>query len=363
MLQKSNQTKVCLSLSKNKQTTNWDNLFPNKGFGWSGSHLSDTERVHFFLVEKFIKNHPKIFQDGLQSKTISHSINVLGTQAIPDLFILKFNHTKNELIFGQVVGNFLRSHDLPNIAYCFGLLNDQSLIVEYQRNSVTMNQFLASPDYNFLDFLLILIQLMNVEFYLYQIVEFSHNDFHLDNIIIRFTPNHKRFKIPLLSLKSNKTILCEKVPVIIDMGLATFRINEELEFPNKSKFLSILSDIYFMLQRVDSLVTDEHTKTFLKSLDGFNQFLLKSILSSTSNKPENLSFLNDDKVTSSLFNEDDARVILNQPENIKIIFQSLINFVWLQIPNELKNEEDAICPHFPDFNEDKQPIKKRKLQS
>jgi hypothetical protein len=351
MLQKSNQTKLCLGLSKNEdQEIKWKQLIPRLDFGWSGTHLSQTEKVHFFMIEKLVQNQPTIFETELQKISLTNNIQIFGTKTQPKLFISKSNFTKNEILFNEVIGNYIRTYELPNLSYCFGILNHlntKSMINEYQRNSMTLDKYLLSSDYNFNDFVFILIQLFNIEFYLYQIAKYSHNDFHLENIIIRPT-NQNKWKIPLISLKTHQIILTDKIAVIIDMGLVTFYINDELNFPNKSAFASILSDLYFMLQRIDTLIQDKQTKDFLQTLDGFNQFLLQSLLP-LSLKTQNLSFLFSNKLNSRLFDENDIRIILNQPENIQTICESLIKFIWNFIPNEFKNDNDGICPKTSDI--------------
>lgn len=340
MLQKSNQTKLCLNLSKDLQFSNWKQLIPTDDFGWTGSILNKKEKMNYYLIEKLINNQPKLVETSLIKSVVSSKINVLSTTNSP-MFLSKFNFFKSEFIFNRVIGNYIRRNELPNLAYCFGVLNDQSMILEYQKNSITLREYLKSTDFNFHNLLLILIQLLNIELYLFQICQFSHNDFHLENILVRPT-NNQKWKIPLLSTTQNsyRTIQTATIPIIIDMGLATFHINDELSFINKSNLNSILTDFYFLFQQIDSLVNDERTKSFMNSLDGFNQFLLGSVIKT---KTTHLSFLFENKINTHLF-DDDIRTQFNQTKSIEMIVEQLINFVWNQIPNELKNDHDTICP-------------------
>jgi hypothetical protein len=246
-----------------KNNLNWFNIWPNNDLGWTGPHLSDHEINHFEAIEALFRTswakkpeNWKIIQERqiIGSDSVSGFVMTIGPPSIPDMFVVKSprmfdnngkpkNDSEGEIRYeyfvGKIVCNQIRKKFLPNFPYYFGLMecssmtqnkdltnwckmgSDTQLIMENIRNSQVFSRWFWSQSVS--ENVNIIAQVFNAILHAFLNFEFSHNDLHLMNLMIR--PAHFPW---MINLEEDLGILSVRnVGVIIDMGRSTFKYKDQ----------------------------------------------------------------------------------------------------------------------------------------
>lgn len=242
---------------------NWNNVWPNNDLGWTGTHLSDHEAIHFEAIEALFRTSwakkPKGWKIIDSRNLISFNstagfVMTIGPPEIPDMFVVKSpkkfdsngnpkNDSEGEIRYeytvGKIVCNQIRKKRLPNFPYYFGLIEcssvenindltkwcqlgtDTQLIMENVRNSQTfLHWFLQESLMNNVN---VIAQVFNAILHAFVNFGFSHNDLHLANIMIRNAP----FTWTIDLEEDLGSLSARAIAVIIDMGKSTFRYQDQ----------------------------------------------------------------------------------------------------------------------------------------
>lgn len=245
---------------KAKNNLNWKLIWPQdtKNFGWTGAHLSQNEIYHFSAIEALFRTewakHPQdwyIFKNRkkIGADSVAGYILEVGPPNVPDMFVVKSpkenpQELRHEYFVGKLVCNEIRKNALPNFPYHFGLLEcsslddpqnlktwcesnkneqDPQLVIENIRNSELYADWMVDRSVN--DVISVIAQIFNAILHAFVNYGFSHNDLHLMNVMIRKSPVSPFLEIPLES--DLGTMEVQMVPIIIDMGHATFKFKDQ----------------------------------------------------------------------------------------------------------------------------------------
>lgn len=250
----------------------WSKWMPGTDFGFTGSHLNETEQTHFQAIETLIrsdivKNKPGNWLLFRELRAIGQATSgvvlEVGPPEFPNMFAVKSpkeqqfspqqqiiklntNSLLHEYLVGKQVANFLRAHYIPNFLYYFGIIKcdnvstfpdnsknvvswcdpsiDNSvpqIIMENSRNSKTLLEFFHSVSNETLLFNL-LTQVINAIFWAFKTKSFSHNDLHPENVLVRPIQINKPWFVPVAYETTKQFQLLDYVAMIIDLGQSSF---------------------------------------------------------------------------------------------------------------------------------------------
>lgn len=246
-----------------KNNLNWENIWPNNDFGWTGPHLSDQESNHFAAIEALFRTSwakkPENWKIIKERKLIGEDsttgfVMLIGPPEIPNMFVVKSpkkfdsegkpkNDSEGEIRYeyfvGKIVCNQIRKKALPNFPYYFGLIEcssietpnnisdwcgiglDTQLIMENVRNAEIFGRWFLNKSVG--ENVNVIAQVYNAILHAYLNYEFSHNDLHLMNLMIR----QSLFPWTIELEADLGTLQVNYIAVIIDMGKATFKYKDQ----------------------------------------------------------------------------------------------------------------------------------------
>jgi len=228
-------------------------------------------------IEEYCKYEKDIFKNKLCIvKKFNFKDFCLAIKSTNDFEKIK-EHIHETFIGTNCINHLLK--DVPNFVYIFGIYkkqNSYNLITEFV-DGITFQEYIKSNDFDFKEYLFILIQLCLVLEYAQKKIGFVHYDLTVWNIII------KKLKEPIeiiypINCKNNIKIKTKIIPIIIDYGKShVFYKNIHYGFINMYKFDKSIDFISIFMTSIYQIIIDKN----LSKYDFNNLLKLSNFISNT----------------------------------------------------------------------------------
>ena len=227
-------------------------------------------------IEEYCKYEKDIFKNklGIVKKFNINNFS-LAIKSSTDFEKIK-EHVHETFIATNSINKLLK--DIPNFVYIFGIYkknNSYNVITEFIEG-VTFQQYIKSDEFNFKDYLLILIQLCLALEYAQQKIGFVHYDLTVWNVIIKKLD--KPIEIVYTINEKNIKIKTKIIPIIIDYGKShIFYKNIHFGFINMYNFNRHIDLISIFITSIYQIILDKN----LNKYDFNNLLKLSNFISNT----------------------------------------------------------------------------------